>query len=241
VRERPHPRSCQTGWIWIHGRKPRLKWKRVEGRSRWEWWLEWKWEKHQRSIGLGFRSSEGVGNHRIRFQISCFFGLLEPCSINLVKMLLRLEIKFCFMWYFYYSLRPILFFANADVSITKMCLDTSILSKSIMDQGEYIFMNFILFVMNFLIWTQVWLIQTSILNSNDCMWFHNYLDSTIKCEKEFKLETLFHISKLNSPKPKITNITSNFKINSNDDLNLSIFEYELPQFAFSKQLRKNFS
>jgi hypothetical protein len=35
-----------------------------------------------------------------------------------------------------YSLRPILFFANTNVSITKMCLDTSILAKSIMDQME---------------------------------------------------------------------------------------------------------
>jgi hypothetical protein len=38
----------------------------------------------------------------------------------------------------YYSLRPILLFANTDVSITKMCLDTSILAKSIMDRREYV-------------------------------------------------------------------------------------------------------
>jgi hypothetical protein len=35
-----------------------------------------------------------------------------------------------------YSLRPILLFANTDVSITKMCLDTSILAKSNMDRRE---------------------------------------------------------------------------------------------------------
>jgi hypothetical protein len=35
-----------------------------------------------------------------------------------------------------YSLRPILLFTNADVSITKMCLDTSILAKSIMGRRE---------------------------------------------------------------------------------------------------------
>jgi hypothetical protein len=31
-----------------------------------------------------------------------------------------------------YSLRPILLFANTNVSIIKMCLDTSVLAKSIM-------------------------------------------------------------------------------------------------------------
>jgi hypothetical protein len=36
-----------------------------------------------------------------------------------------------------YSLRPILLFTNTDVSITKMCLDTSILAKSIMGRREY--------------------------------------------------------------------------------------------------------
>jgi hypothetical protein len=35
-----------------------------------------------------------------------------------------------------YSLRPILLFANTDVSTTKMCLDTSILAKSIMGRRE---------------------------------------------------------------------------------------------------------
>jgi hypothetical protein len=38
-----------------------------------------------------------------------------------------------------YSLRPILLFANTDVSTTKMCLDTSILTKSIMGRREYVF------------------------------------------------------------------------------------------------------
>jgi hypothetical protein len=38
---------------------------------------------------------------------------------------------------FCYSLRPILLFANMDVSSTKMCLDTSILVKSIMGRREY--------------------------------------------------------------------------------------------------------
>jgi hypothetical protein len=37
---------------------------------------------------------------------------------------------------FLYSLRPILLFANADVSTTKLCLDTSILAKSIMGRRE---------------------------------------------------------------------------------------------------------
>jgi hypothetical protein len=35
-------------------------------------------------------------------------------------------------------LRPILLFANTDVSTTKMCLDTSILAKSIMGRREYV-------------------------------------------------------------------------------------------------------
>jgi hypothetical protein len=38
-----------------------------------------------------------------------------------------------------YSLRPILLFANTDVSITKICLDTSTLAKSIMGRREYEF------------------------------------------------------------------------------------------------------
>jgi hypothetical protein len=36
-----------------------------------------------------------------------------------------------------YSLRPILLFANMDVSITKIYLDTSILAKSTMGRREY--------------------------------------------------------------------------------------------------------
>jgi hypothetical protein len=36
-----------------------------------------------------------------------------------------------------YSLRPILLFANMDVSITKICLDTSTLARSIIGQREY--------------------------------------------------------------------------------------------------------
>jgi hypothetical protein len=40
-----------------------------------------------------------------------------------------------------YSLRPILLFANTDVSSTKMCLDISILTKSTMGRGGG--MNFV--------------------------------------------------------------------------------------------------
>jgi hypothetical protein len=36
-----------------------------------------------------------------------------------------------------YSLRSILLFSNTDISTTKMCLDTSILAKSIMGRREY--------------------------------------------------------------------------------------------------------
>jgi hypothetical protein len=38
---------------------------------------------------------------------------------------------------YWYSLRPILLFANTNVSTTKTCLDTSILAKSIMSRREY--------------------------------------------------------------------------------------------------------
>jgi hypothetical protein len=41
---------------------------------------------------------------------------------------------------YWYSLRSILLFANTDVSTTKICLDTSILAKSIMDRREYIYL-----------------------------------------------------------------------------------------------------
>jgi hypothetical protein len=40
---------------------------------------------------------------------------------------------------FIYSLRPILLFANTDVSITKMCLDTSILAKNNMGRRGHNF------------------------------------------------------------------------------------------------------
>jgi hypothetical protein len=36
-----------------------------------------------------------------------------------------------------YSLRPILLFADTDVSTTKICLDTSVLAKSNMGRREY--------------------------------------------------------------------------------------------------------
>jgi hypothetical protein len=38
---------------------------------------------------------------------------------------------------FYYSLQPILLFTNTDVSATKICLDTSIFTKSDMGRREY--------------------------------------------------------------------------------------------------------
>jgi hypothetical protein len=40
-----------------------------------------------------------------------------------------------------YSLWPILLFANTDVSMTKMPLDTSELTKSIMGQREYLLLT----------------------------------------------------------------------------------------------------
>jgi hypothetical protein len=42
---------------------------------------------------------------------------------------------------FNYSLRPIILFANTDISITKMYLDTSTLAKSIMGRRKYVFLN----------------------------------------------------------------------------------------------------
>jgi hypothetical protein len=36
-----------------------------------------------------------------------------------------------------YSLRPILLFVSTDISTIKICLDTSMLAKSIMDPREY--------------------------------------------------------------------------------------------------------
>jgi hypothetical protein len=38
---------------------------------------------------------------------------------------------------FFYSLQLILLFANTDVSTTKMCLDISTITKSIMGRREY--------------------------------------------------------------------------------------------------------
>jgi hypothetical protein len=43
----------------------------------------------------------------------------------------------CFIRSIDYSLRPILLFANTDVSTTKICLDITILAKGIMDRREY--------------------------------------------------------------------------------------------------------
>jgi hypothetical protein len=40
-------------------------------------------------------------------------------------------------WFYKYSLRPILLFVNTDVSIIRMCLDTSVLAKSIMGRRKY--------------------------------------------------------------------------------------------------------
>jgi hypothetical protein len=42
---------------------------------------------------------------------------------------------------FYYSLRPILLFANTDISTTKICLDTFTLAKSIMSRREYLILK----------------------------------------------------------------------------------------------------
>jgi hypothetical protein len=41
-----------------------------------------------------------------------------------------------------YSLRSILLFANMNVSTTKMCLDTSVLAKSITGRREYEILSF---------------------------------------------------------------------------------------------------
>jgi hypothetical protein len=50
------------------------------------------------------------------------------CNFILVRIK---SIFFKKKWRIIYSLRPILLFANMDVSTTKMCLDTSTLMKSI--------------------------------------------------------------------------------------------------------------
>jgi hypothetical protein len=52
-----------------------------------------------------------------------------PCFLGLLELVLQAEN--------YYSLRPILLFANTDISITKICLDTSVLAKSIMGRRKY--------------------------------------------------------------------------------------------------------
>jgi hypothetical protein len=54
-----------------------------------------------------------------------------------MKVMTLLLVKLHFS-YFFYSLRSILLFANTDVS-TKICLNTSTLSKSIMDRREYFY------------------------------------------------------------------------------------------------------
>jgi hypothetical protein len=48
---------------------------------------------------------------------------------------------------FQYSLQPILLLVNTDVSTIKICLDTSILAKSIMDRREYLFFTMSYFVL----------------------------------------------------------------------------------------------
>jgi hypothetical protein len=68
----------------------------------------------------------------------------RPQAVLLVKhntrALLRIyQVFIISFWQSNYSLRPILLFANTDVSITKTCLDTSILAKSIMDRRSIIF------------------------------------------------------------------------------------------------------
>jgi hypothetical protein len=45
--------------------------------------------------------------------------------------------SFCIKWFYSYSLRPILLFVNMNVFTTKMCLNTSILAKSIIGRREY--------------------------------------------------------------------------------------------------------
>jgi hypothetical protein len=74
--------------------------------------------------------------------ISCY-GTRDP-SLYLLLLLLQLPILLPSTSLYYqliskllYSLRSILLFANTDVSITKMCLDTSLLAKSIMSRREY--------------------------------------------------------------------------------------------------------
>ena len=63
----------------------------------------------------------------------------------------------------------------------------------------YIFLNFILFVMNFLIWTQVWIIQTSILNSNIFVWFMFVLEPSILCNCLWVKDSLVLLLKFESP------------------------------------------
>jgi hypothetical protein len=46
-------------------------------------------------------------------------------------------VVYCYFDELIYSLRPILLFANIDVSITKMCLDISKLAKSLMGRRKY--------------------------------------------------------------------------------------------------------
>jgi hypothetical protein len=57
---------------------------------------------------------------------------------------------------FLYFLRLILYFANTDVSTTKICLDTSTLMKSIMCQRKYYFFYFLI-ILKFLYYFEFFL------------------------------------------------------------------------------------
>jgi hypothetical protein len=67
-------------------------------------------------------------------------SLIEPSLgrtgtvVEKVKILHALEA--CILLHMFYSLRSIILFININISTTKICLDTSILMKSIMSRRE---------------------------------------------------------------------------------------------------------
>jgi hypothetical protein len=81
-----------------------------------------------------------AGTLFVQASLFCIAHFLSDCACALTlqsKIFGPLNLAYVFTLLFMYSLRPILLFSKTDVSITKICLDTSILAKSIMGRREY--------------------------------------------------------------------------------------------------------
>jgi hypothetical protein len=109
--------------------------------------ISWQWPAS--GYGWDIGESCAAGDDDVFNAVLLLGGATKCPSFLIARSRLRAQLARFYVGAWFYSLslgtplRPMLLFANTDVSTTKMCLDTSILAKSIMGRREYFFCSLV--------------------------------------------------------------------------------------------------